>query len=326
MYCGQDGHFTNSCPAKTSRNNHPTISTILIDKNNHPVSINAITPIVHTSTINLITQSKERKSDDQLLDLLKSNIQEKRASIDKCNAEDILYVTESLDDNLLVIPVTIKVDDIMFTTTALVNSGASPSFIDASLVRKTGLPAVSCNNPTTFRFADSSVQTSSMKSNVFLQLAETHHEEYIALRHLENSAHPIILGMNWLKIHSPAFHHRDNIMVLTCLFRVCSPSKLNSVSQIPIVDPYQDNLLVLPYSASVTKPFENNLDKNNSPSYIPSPSIVSSIQIKTIPIKDNYSSEPSKSSDMDTIKNAYRDHNQFSNYSNTVATVEKRFV
>ncbi|KAG2204465.1 hypothetical protein INT47_005256 [Mucor saturninus] len=250
MYCGGDDHFTNSCPVKPHRNNHPTISTILVDNHNQPMSPNSITAV---HNINHINNTKKRKPNNQLMQVYKESVNHKRASIDRCIADDILYVAESLDENLLVIPITIKLDNILFTTTALIDSGASASFIDASLVRKTGLLSQPSSEAITFRLANNSIQSSAMSSTVFMQIAGTHHEEFITLRHLEPSAHPVILGMNWLKRHNPAFHHRDNLMVITCLFRDCTPTSVISASKIPIVHPY-DNDLIAPCAAAIIEP------------------------------------------------------------------------
>ncbi|KAG2190700.1 hypothetical protein INT47_007742 [Mucor saturninus] len=212
----------------------------------------------------------------------------------------------------------------------MIDSGASASFIDASLVRKTGLLSQPSSEATNFRLANNSIQSSAMSSTVFMQIAGTHHEEFITLRHLEPSAHPVILGMNWLKRHNPAFHHRDNLMVITCLFRDCTPTSVISASKIPIVHPY-DNDLIAPCAAAIIEPpvstnpdrqqticnrshlhNPNHVDVCDPHSHNSSPSTIQSSvinKIKSTPI-DNYSSDLRIISVMDnTFKNTYQNQN-----------------
>lgn len=312
MYCGQPGHFTNVCPVKTSRftSGQSSISTILIDNDNQPASINVIT----NSDINLITTSNKRKSHDELVEILHHSVRHKQRNIESAILQDTLYVTESTDPNLFVVPVTIKFGNCMFTTSALIDSGASASFIDATLVRQTGLPSSLSSNPTSFRLADNSLHESTMCSTVFLQLANTHHEEFITLRHLNESAHSIILGMDWLRRHDPGFQFRGGVMALTCLFRDCTPTHLHSVSQIPVVNPFNTNEIIMPTistiigsSSSVLAPgspinglrnpnhFDQAIVPNISPITSPIPiSLNQSDEINSIPFEDNYLSDYSR--------------------------------
>ena len=142
------------------------------------------------------------------------------------------FLVKSMDSGLLVIPVELIVLNNVIRTYALVDSGASDSFIALDLVIKAGLHSYKELHPTNFKLADGTTQTCNALTLVNMQVSGTNHHEKISLRLLQSSVFPIILGKSWLSQHDPVIHWRKVIIGMTCLhqkpnaFRRCFPVEL----------------------------------------------------------------------------------------------------
>lgn len=291
LYCGLPGHFTNACPNKSVNNNnrfnnYSTISTILINdekSDEHQVvpygsyqqhSINAIIKVNDEQHLNLVHQIKKPKL--EVLSDYQQQVRQKQTSIDKSIACDVDYVTLSVTPNLMMVNVTLDSNGIFVRQIkALIDSGSSTSFISSSLVNKEKLPFV-ISTPVTFRLADNSTHATNKISCLLMEIEETHHKEFITLRHLDSSAHDIILGQDWLARHNPAFDWVSGTVALTCLFRGCLATKLSSTNNdvFTIEDSDNDEIITNNNNTIVTSPIfsKNDIEINNvSSSYIIDP-------------------------------------------------------
>lgn len=118
----------------------------------------------------------------------------------------------------MIIPVEIiAASNKVIRTFALIDSGASVSFISSHLVKTHDFPITSTNSPMVYKLANGAEHHNNSISILGLQVSGTHHQEVISFRHLPNAAFPIILGNSWLNRHDPVIHWRVGIVGLTCL-------------------------------------------------------------------------------------------------------------
>lgn len=107
-----------------------------------------------------------------------------------------------------------------------------------------------------------------------MEIEDTHHKEFITLRHLDSSAHDIILGQDWLAQHNPAFDWISGTTALTCLFRGCLATKLSSITDevITVEDSENEEVITnINPSTTISPPviFKNNIKINDvSSSYL----------------------------------------------------------
>lgn len=83
---------------------------------------------------------------------------------------------------------------------ALVGSGSSGSFISSSVAKKHNVKYTTLEEPLTYRLADSSPQDTYHSSTFLVSLLDTDHQEVMTFSHLDNLAHDVILGRNWLAL------------------------------------------------------------------------------------------------------------------------------
>lgn len=128
------------------------------------------------------------------------------------------FLVQTIDRNIMIIPVEILAPSKKIVRTfALLDSGASVSFISTHLVKTHDLPITDTNSPMIYKLANGIEHQNNSVSTLGLQVSGTHHQELISFRHLPNAAFPIILGNSWLNRHDPVIHWRDGIVGLTCL-------------------------------------------------------------------------------------------------------------
>ncbi|KAH6588897.1 hypothetical protein BASA50_010431 [Batrachochytrium salamandrivorans] len=139
----------------------------------------------------------------------------------------------------MTIPVTVQCGPIIFSVSALLDSGSDESLMDESLASQYCLPLVPLDTPIALFLADGQPATSP-HVNFQTQLLKLQTQEHIEVMNLYVSklAHPIILGLDWLVRHNPLVDWETQS--LTFLSSYCSthclpePTK-NQVTKNPLV-------------------------------------------------------------------------------------------
>ncbi|KAL0181246.1 hypothetical protein M9458_023652, partial [Cirrhinus mrigala] len=108
--------------------------------------------------------------------------------------------------NCCVIPVTLKLEDTVINTHALIDSGAAGNFIDTDFVKINHLPTLSCSPHVSVEALDRRPlgpgQVNRTTNNLTL-LVEPAHQETIRFYVITSPHSPIILGYPWLNQHGP---------------------------------------------------------------------------------------------------------------------------
>jgi hypothetical protein len=205
---------------------------VLLDNNNNKFS-NKSQHRANSITINNIFESSNQRdpigNSDQLEHQYHRGVMHKGHEDQlRFEPEDRThFVTMSVHRNAILIPIVIQNNQgEVVSTFALIDSGATASFVSTWFVENCGIDLVS--RPTedmTFTMADQSTGTCNQETNAFMTLAGTHHKEFLTLKQIDNCSFPVILGYPWLSRHEPNIHWRKGIIGMTCLFRDCKPCK-----------------------------------------------------------------------------------------------------
>ena len=232
LYCGGGNHLVKDCRKVKGLNNQTAssmVASILEEQDSNFSRLNSITTC---------DSAKDPYADNDQQHLLVSHLNAITSKDTSEFAGKLLqgnllpFLVKSMDRGLLVIPIELLVLGNMIRTYALVDSGASSSFISCDLVNKTGLHTYQDLHATKFKLADGTTYSSNKLTLVNMQVSGTHHQEKINLRLLPNAAFPVILGNSWLSQHDPVIHWRDGIIGMTCLHqksnatRRCFPNEL----------------------------------------------------------------------------------------------------
>ncbi|SAL94853.1 hypothetical protein [Absidia glauca] len=134
----------------------------------------------------------------------------------------------------LVLPVSISIDNINFIDTlALIDSGASGSFVDSTFARANNLH--SFLSPVDVSLANGTVISSTHAIRSFMRITSTNHQEVIEMQRLTLGSYPIILGLSWLKAHDPVITWSTGVVNLPCTKPACLHDKtMTSHSRPPI--------------------------------------------------------------------------------------------
>ena len=122
-------------------------------------------------------------------------------------------------ENHLVLPITIFVENERLDTYALLDSGASTSFINSSLVRKNQIPTVNKSVPRYLEVIDGRPISSGpvIKQTLPLVLSIYDHQEIIPFDVVSLGHYPVILGVSWLKLHNPSISWPEHkLRFLSC--------------------------------------------------------------------------------------------------------------
>lgn len=117
-------------------------------------------------------------------------------------------LTHPSHDQHLLIPVVIKLKTVFLSSQALVDSGASSSFIDAQYAALHDIPTITKPNPYSIEAIDGRELVSGAVTHETLPLLLCigPHQEYLSLDVISCPNNPIILGVPWLKLHNPQVH------------------------------------------------------------------------------------------------------------------------
>ncbi|KAL0161008.1 hypothetical protein M9458_044733, partial [Cirrhinus mrigala] len=114
--------------------------------------------------------------------------------------------------NCCVIPVTLKSEDVVITTHALIDSGAAGNFIDADFVKTNHLPTLSCSPHVSVEALDGrplGPGRVNLTTDDLTLLVEPSHQETIPFYVITSPHSPIILGYPWLNQHGPTIAWTD---------------------------------------------------------------------------------------------------------------------
>lgn len=105
----------------------------------------------------------------------------------------------------IIIPIKLQLRSLTITIYALIDSGATSSFIDADLVLKHQIPLHELSHPLVLEVVDGRQISSGniTHETTSMQLLIGQHRESIALNVTRLGHYPVILGISWLKLHDP---------------------------------------------------------------------------------------------------------------------------
>jgi hypothetical protein len=100
---------------------------------------------------------------------------------------------------------------------ALVNSGATSSFIDQTFVAQHNIPVVKKSTPVPVEVIDGGTIASGAITHETtpLELCIDKHTEKIVLNIISTPHHPIILGLPWLEAHNPIIDWRSRTLTFS---------------------------------------------------------------------------------------------------------------
>jgi hypothetical protein len=100
---------------------------------------------------------------------------------------------------------------------ALVDSGATSSFIDQTFVIQHNIPAIKKSTPVPVEVIDGRTITSGAITHETtpLELYIGKHTEKIVLNIISTPHHPIILGLPWLEAHNPIIDWRSRTLTFS---------------------------------------------------------------------------------------------------------------
>ena len=219
LYCGGANHQVKDCRSKDKGKNVASslVSTILEQQDHHhqlnsitmdgPIDYNPADPYTTNNHNLLLVQHLNTRARKETKDLTSVLLEGNMTP----------FIVQSIDCNLMVIPVELISNHRIIQTYALVDSGASASFISVDLVKSCQLITSKISTPMVYKLANGTLYTNDSTTSVGLQIAGTHHQEIMVFRQLPNAAFPIILGNNWLSRHDPEIHWRQVLLALACL-------------------------------------------------------------------------------------------------------------
>ncbi|KAL0180227.1 hypothetical protein M9458_025669, partial [Cirrhinus mrigala] len=136
--------------------------------------------------------------------------------------------------NCCVIPVTLKSEEVVITTHALIDSGAAGNFIDADFVKTNHLPTLSCSPHVSVEALDGrplGPGRVNLTTNDLTLLVEPSHQETIRFYVITSPHSPIILGYPWLNQHGPTIAWTDR--AITHWSPHCHPHRSHTQAQSP---------------------------------------------------------------------------------------------
>ncbi|KAI2654269.1 Transposon Tf2-6 polyprotein [Labeo rohita] len=160
--------------------------------------------------------------------------------------------------NCCIIPVTLKLEDVVIDTHALIDSGAAGNFIDTDFVRINHLPTLSCSPHVSVEALDGrplGPGRVNLTTNDLTLLVEPSHQETIRFYVITSPHSPIILGYPWLNQHGPTIAWTDCTITRTdctitqwsphchahCVHTQAQPPRVHGLTN-PIPSEYQDLL------------------------------------------------------------------------------------
>ncbi|KAI2660046.1 Retrotransposon-derived protein PEG10 [Labeo rohita] len=153
--------------------------------------------------------------------------------------------------NCCVIPVTLKLKDVVINTHALIDSGAAGNFIDIDFVKINHLPTLSCSPHVSVEALDGRPLGSgrvNLTTNDLTLLVEPSHQETIRFYVITSLHSPIILGYPWLNQHGPTIAWTDRTIThwsphchSHCLHTQAKPPRTHGLAS-SIPPEYQDLL------------------------------------------------------------------------------------
>lgn len=218
MYCGNKGHFADRCPEITKNKNniktHQTLATVLLDKNNKPVKMNH--PPTPTQINSIIGSSTNNTNNRNTIDVDNINSESAGSLIHQYvlhmharelhqapvnntfNMVTTPFLVKSIESHLLTIRVRVQNNGKTLSTVALIDSGATTSFIDSKIIEYMGFSTVkNTDEDFCYRLADNTVHKSRDTIYARMGIYGTNHEESITLKQLDNAAYPVILGKDF---------------------------------------------------------------------------------------------------------------------------------
>ena len=113
----------------------------------------------------------------------------------------------SVNPNLhIIVKIKIKTSAGWIPTYAMIDSGASASFIDQDFVKSKSLPTNAKSSPFKVSLADGELAQQSLVSHESpTELSIGQHRETLALN-VTKISYPVMLGIDWLKTHDPWIH------------------------------------------------------------------------------------------------------------------------
>ncbi|KAL0186270.1 hypothetical protein M9458_017940, partial [Cirrhinus mrigala] len=153
--------------------------------------------------------------------------------------------------NCCVIPVTLKLEDTVINTHALIDSGAAGNFIDTDFVKINHLPTLSCSPHVSVEALDGrplGPGRINRTTNDLTLLVEPAHQETIRFYVITSPHSPIILGYPWLNQHGPTIAWTDRTIThwsphchSHCLHAQARPPRTHDLTS-SIPSEYQDLL------------------------------------------------------------------------------------
>jgi hypothetical protein len=190
LYCGEKGHFNNKCPKKSS---NAALNSVIASAqpNDVPSDSTLSGSVIRLATIN---------------------------------------VAASSSTSSIWIIITIMASNRPIEVRALVDSGATMSFVDPTFAEQAGLPFA--EKPLRVTLADGREITSSRSSTVPMAIKGTQHQEYIELQQVPLSHYPVILGLSWLRAHNPVINWMDGTINMNCVESHYQPLEINATTQL----------------------------------------------------------------------------------------------
>ena len=106
----------------------------------------------------------------------------------------------------IIVKIKIKTSAGWISTYAMIDSGASASFIDQDFVKSKFLPTNAKSNPFKVSLADGKLAQQNLVSHESpMELSIGQHRETLALN-VTKISYPVMLGIDWLKTHDPWIH------------------------------------------------------------------------------------------------------------------------
>jgi len=165
----------------------------------------------------------------------------------------------------IIIPIKLQFRSLTITIYALIDSGATSTFIDADLVRKHQIPLHELSLPLVLEVVDGRQISSGniTHETTSMQLLIGQHRESITFNVTRLGHYPVILGISWLKLHDPHIVWSKHKMTFSSDYCEMNCLELSTT------------VFGLPYHPESTSPFQppSNADNLESSShYITNPS------------------------------------------------------
>ena len=196
----------------TNINSNPTnyiIRDFNATNNNNPYNNETTTKSYKFKINSSINTDKNHQiidvSSNKQLTLYKNKIINNQLITTSTNGNNILSVSNFSLNEHLIIPVNISFNGITIYTHAMIDSGATGSFIDDSFIQNHKIPIVKKLIPIELNVIDGRPISSGKitHNTIKLQMYYSNHCENIILDITSLGKYPIILGIPWLKQHNP---------------------------------------------------------------------------------------------------------------------------